>query len=163
VKSKKRILICGVEINFKMMEENNITENREQQKRPLLLTVLCILTFISTGLSILSSLLIPMLSNVMVEIFKMPQFQSEASPQAIMIIQAGWGYYMIILLLTSFSLTGALMMWNLRKNGFHFYTIANIILFYLPILWFNLPFSLAAAFFPAAFIALYAINLKFMK
>jgi hypothetical protein len=147
-----------------MMEENNsIEQSPGNKKRPVLLSVLCVLTFISTGISILSSLVIPMLSDVMIELFKMPQFAADANPEAIKVIQAGWGYYMIVLLLASVSLTGAIMMWNLRKNGFHFYTIANILLFYLPVLWFGFPFNILAAFFPAAFIALYAIHLKYMR
>jgi hypothetical protein len=147
-----------------MTEENNYGEQLPKvPQRPLLLTVLCILTFISTGISILSSLTIPLLSDVTVELLKMPQFASEANPEVIKVIQAGWGYYMIILLLSSVSLTGAIMMWNLRKNGFHFYTISNILLFYLPILWFGFPFSILSAFFPAAFIALYGMHLKYMS
>jgi hypothetical protein len=145
------------------MEENNQQELPTKEQRPSLLTVLCVLTFISTGISILSSLTIPMLSDMMVEILKMPQFAAEANPEAIMVIQAGWGYYMIVLLLTSVSLTGAIMMWNLRKSGFHFYTISNILLFYLPVLWFGFPFNIFAAFFPAAFIALYAMHLRYMR
>lgn len=145
------------------MEENNYPQQSQKQTRPLLLTVLCILTFVSTGISILSSLLIPAFSEVIVEMFKMPQFAAEANPEAIKVIQAGWGYYMVVLLLTSVSLTGAILMWTLKKNGFHFYTIANIVLFYLPILWFGFPFNILGAFFPAAFIALYAIHLKYMR
>ena len=146
------------------MEENNFGEKLpEEQKRPTLLTVLCVLTFISTGITAIASLLVPMLSDVMMQIFKMPQFATEATPEALLVIQAGWGYYMINLLLTSVSLTGAIMMWNLRKNGFHFYTIANILLFYLPILWFGFPFDILAAFFPAMFIALYSLQLRHMR
>jgi len=148
------------------MEEKNFAEEEQQfpeGKRPLLLTVLCVLTFISTGISIMASIMIPLLSDVMVEIFKMPQFAPEANPEAIRIIQAGWGYYMIVLLLTAVSLTGAILMWNLKKIGFHFYTIANIFLFYLPIFWFGLPFNILAVFFPAMFIAMYAMHMKYMK
>jgi hypothetical protein len=145
------------------MEETNFNEEIKEQKRPLLLTVLCILTFISTGISILGSLMIPMLSGVMTEMLNMPQFASEANTDALRAIQAGWSYYLIVLLLTSISLTGSLMMWNLKKNGFHLYTIANILLFYLPIIWFGFPFNLLGAFFPAAFITLYAMHMKYMK
>lgn len=160
--SKSRILNCGVQINFKRMEGDHY-EEQKPQKRPVSLTVVCICTFIYTGTTILMSLLVPVLSDALVEVMSMPQFANERNPEVIRIIQAGWGYYLLILLVTSVSLTGALMMWNLRKNGFHLYTIANIILLYLPVIWFDFSLNIAEVFFTGIFIAYYAMHLKYMK
>jgi hypothetical protein len=135
-----------------------------QPKRPVFLSVLCILTFVSTGFSILGCLIIPSMADFMIEVAKQtPSYNEAAYRDVILIWRAGWGFYLVLLVLTAFSLTGAILMWNLKKIGFHFYTIANIFIFYLPIMWLGLPFSIGGAFFPAAFIGMYALHLKFMK
>lgn len=132
-------------------------------KRPVLLTVLCILTFISTGFSILGCLVIPAAPDL---IMLLVQQNKELTPQEIeqtsIVINAGWPYYLALLMLTLLSLSGAILMLRLKRNGFHFYTIANILLFFIPIVWLGMPFSLFAAFFPAMFVGLYAMHLKVM-
>lgn len=144
------------------MEENNFDAG-QLSKRPLSLSVVCVLTFIYTSSSILISFLVPMLSEELVNALNLPQFANEKNSDVIRVIQAGWGYYLLILLTTSVSLTGAIMMWNFKKSGFHLYTISNIILLYLPVIWFDFPLNLAEVFFTGVFIAIYAIHLRYMK
>ena len=139
-------------------------EENQKVQRPQLLTILCILTFIAAGLSIAGALCIPALSGVMVGFMKAaPNYDAQRDADAITIVQAGWGYYMVMLALEAMELTGAIMMWKLKKNGFHVYTIASILLFYLPVLWLHLPFNLFGAMLSAGFVGLYAVNMRFMK
>jgi hypothetical protein len=162
MRSKKRIMSCGAAINFNTMEEIDL-EEKSPVKRPMPLTLICVLTFIYTGGSVLISLLAPLLSDELVAMMDMPQFANEKNPDVIRVLRAGWGYYLIIALLNSIALTGAIMMWNLIKNGFHLYTIANIILLYVPVMWFDFPLNMAEIFFTGVFVLFYAMHLRFMK
>jgi hypothetical protein len=147
-----------------MEEYQQIEPQQEPAKRPVFLTVLCILTFISTGFSIMGCFMIPPMADFMIRmVTETPNYDPAVYADLFLIWNAGWGFYMTVLLFTVLSLIGAIMMWNLKKNGFHFYTISNIILFYLPIIWIGLPFNFAGLFFPLAFIGMYALHLKYMR
>lgn len=132
-------------------------------KRPVFLTVLCILTFVSSALGIIGALFTPVMADFMIAFLtKMPGYEQEIDEQALLILKAGWGYYLTLMGLTILSLTGALMMWRLQKNGFHFYTISNIAIYCLPSLFLPVDFNILGLVFPGVFIALYALHLKFM-
>lgn len=146
------------------MENETINNGNDKPKRPQLLSILCVLTFISSGLGIITSILTPMMSDKLVEFMvSMPSYEQNLTQEGLIILKAGWGYYMISLALISGSLTGAIYMWKLKKIGFHFYTIANIILFCLPSLILGLNFDLIGLVMPGVFIGLYALNLKYME
>lgn len=147
------------------MEENIfIPEEQPVNKRPQFLSVLCILTYIWTGFTMISTLMILLFPDMMVRLVGLSQdFDEQTKADMIIALQAGGTYYMIMLLLNMMSLTGAILMWNLKRKGFHFYTIANILLFNMPIIWLDQPFSLFVALFYAVFIGFYAMHLKFMK
>ncbi len=149
------------------MEENSFDEVQNdmgQPKRPKTLTVLCILTFIFTGLGALSSILTPFYADTMVEFMKSgPNFDEEAMAENLKVLTAGWGYYMLTLALTIGSLIGAIMMWKLKKNGFHFYAVSNLALLFVPTLVLGMTISWVAILLTSCFIGLYAMQLKFMK
>ncbi len=146
------------------MEIENNHNGGEVTKRSQFLSVLCILTFINSGLGIITSLLTPMVSEQLVGfITSMPAYEQNLTQEGLIILKAGWGYYLIALTLISGSLTGAIYMWKLKKIGFHFYTIANILLFCLPSVMLGLNFDLIGLVMPGVFIGLYALNLKYMQ
>lgn len=146
------------------MDENQLIQPEPAPKRPVALTVLCILTFISSGLGILGCLFTPLMADMMIEMLRTtPGYSEMLNEQAMMVLKAGWPYYLTLLLLTSGSLTGALMMWNLKKNGFHFYTISNILIYCLPSFMLGIDFNIIGLVFPGIFMGLYAMNLKFMR
>ncbi|MCW3083788.1 MAG: hypothetical protein JWP12_1154 [Bacteroidetes bacterium] len=150
-----------------MDDFNEFQEFNQQQPapvRPQLLTVLCVLSFIWIGLTTFGALVITPLSDIMVQILKTnPQFDPERDVDVITVFQAGWKYYLPVILLNILELTGVIMMWKLKKNGFHFYTIANILLFFLPIVMLGIQFNLFSAFIPALFVAMYSLNMRFMN
>lgn len=144
------------------MEEQ--TPNNEEIKRPRSLTVLCILTFIFTGLGILSSIITPLTATAVKEfLLASPGYDEEAMRESMRLLEAGWGYYLTTLLFTAGSLTGAILMWNLKKLGFHFYAFSNLVIMFVPMLFLNITISWFAIFFALAFISFYAFHLKFMK
>ncbi|MBL0329744.1 MAG: hypothetical protein IPP64_10085 [Bacteroidetes bacterium] len=144
------------------MEEQ--TPNNEEIKRPRSLTILCILTFIFTGLGILSSIITPLTAETMKEfMLSSPGYDEEAMRESLRVIEAGWGYYLTTLFFTFVSLTGAILMWNLKKLGFHFYAFSNLMIMFVPKLFLDITISWYAIFFSLAFISFYAFYLKFMK
>lgn len=44
-------------------------------------------------------------------------------------------YFLCCALLYALSLTGVIMMWNLRKNGFHLYTLAQLLVLLVTVLF----------------------------
>ncbi len=146
------------------MEEIEIPNENNQLKRPTLLTVLCILTFISSGLGCLSALLTPLFSEVVIDFLKNAPNADDASiAQTINLLQAGWKFYLITFIFASCSLTGALLMWSFKKIGFHFYALSNLGLLLVPMLILNMPVSWEGILLTSSFIAMYAVHLKFMK
>lgn len=146
------------------METEEITNENGVQKRPTFLTVLCILSFISGGLGSLSALITPLFSDLMIEFLKnSPNYDETLMEETIMLLQAGWGYYLITFVFAMCSLVGVFFMWKLKKIGFHFYALSNLGLLFAPMLMFDMAISWAGIFLTASFILLYAVNLKFMK
>jgi len=74
------------------------------------------------------------------------------------------GFFLFQGLLYLLSLSGAVMMWNLRKTGFHFYAVAQILLLIVYELYFTgAPFPLMPLIITIIFILLYFRNLKYLK
>jgi hypothetical protein len=144
------------------MEEE--LSNQNIAKRPLSLTILCILTFISAGMGIISSLITPLFSDVMIEFLKSnPKVDEKMMDEPIHLLNAGWGYYMLTLLFVLGSLTGAILMWKLKKTGIHFYALSNLALLFVPTLMLSIPLNWMSILLTSGFIALYASHLKLMK
>ncbi|MCX6252723.1 MAG: hypothetical protein NTX61_18465 [Bacteroidetes bacterium] len=143
------------------MEELNPQPASEiKTKRPLFLTVLCILTFIGSGLNFISSLLISIFFDtfraVAGELAKTLDF-----PGMDMILNASHFFFVASFLIYAISAFGAYQMWNLLKRGFHIYTISQILLIISPMYFFKLATpSIADIIFSGLFILLYANNLK---
>lgn len=123
---------------YKLMEENQISTdfNIQKPKRPQLLTVLCILSFIMCGISVLSNIysLYQNQPEVMQKnIEQMRAFSPEmADKMEDQILAMADNPYMKIAPYLTFvyilvSFLGVIMMWNLKKNGFYIYAIAEIL------------------------------------
>lgn len=132
-------------------------------KRPPSLSFLCILTFIGSGVSALSSLFVVMAYDIMpmaVEQSPIPGAQEMLE----LVLAAGRSFFVYMGLLYGLSLFGAIYMWKMRKRGFHFYTLAQLLLLIVPLLMINgyqTPFS--TILLSASFILAYGLNLRFMR
>jgi hypothetical protein len=130
--------------------------------RSTLLTVLCILTFIGSGLNIISGLAIGTFFNDFVKVasdlagtYKLPGMEmiTEGSPR----------FFFVSALFCAGSVAGAYMMWGLKKAGFHVYAISQILLLIAPMYFYQLPGpSLPDIIFTGLFIILYSVNLRIM-
>lgn len=154
------------------------------QKRPVFLTVLCILTFIASGWATLSGLIGVFTMGAATEAMELAaeMYYEMADDMdgglAEMMIMAA--DYMMLLapnaaimqlftfLLSALSLTGGILMWHQRKVGFHIYTAANVFLLVVPLALigfhaFVLLTVAISAVFTILFIVLYGMNLKHLR
>ena len=168
-----------------MMENSMKQLEQQNQKRPIFLMVLCILTFIGSGWNIISNLsslfTIGLVEN---EQMVMQQFSSVSDEVQQSVYLNSWARFfessiewakvtfeyrrsiaIIQLVLGLLSLLGAILMYQLRRIGFYFYVAAQILmLFVLPYFaGFTMIVLLimgTSAFMALLFILLYAVNLK---
>ncbi len=138
-----------------MEELNNVPQAKAA--RPTLLTVLCILTFIGSGLSVLLYLLATLMFGVMAEVLT-------SIPGMGAIADGGMILFIVMFVLAFVSLFGAIKMWGLKKIGFYLYTAAQILMIIVPfILIPGLPVAVLSIVFTILFIVLYGLNLKVMS
>lgn len=126
-----------MEEQFFTDQENNSFENPEPQ-RPTGLSVACVLSFINAGFQILSNLVWFLSYNAMKEVAESEEYyelmekftpnidQLEDNMQAQLAISRT--SYLLMLLLFVASFYGVLQMWKMQKQGFHIYTIAQILM-----------------------------------
>ena len=146
------------------MTETELNDEKKTVKRPVSLTVLCVLTFIFSGMGCFSALFTPVFSDIMIEYLKsFPNYDETQMVETIQLLKAGWGYYLIIFSLTLFSLIGSILMWKLKKIGFHFYALSNAALLFVPTLFLGIIISWFGISMAAGFIFLYSFHLKEMS
>lgn len=158
--------------------ENSSEENTF--RRPVLLLVVCLLTFIGSGWDILANLFYLFTANIregMMNAGQNPAIILELEGQSfwtssLELMEAGRQYVreMVVfrLILHVVSLSGAILMFRLRRSGFYLFVSARILLlFVLPyfagfhlVVVFRMLMSGVVSFL---FIALYALHLKYMN
>jgi len=131
-------------------------------RRPTLLTILCILTFIGSGMNLFSSLLIAGFYETFVEVAR--DFAEKFNlPGIDLLLEARPMFFLVSGILYAGSLVGAILMMSLKKSGFHIYTIFQILLILAPMYFMHLASpGLPELIFTGLFILLYSTNLKFM-
>lgn len=160
----------------------NTIEFPNENKRPVLLTILCILSFVHSIYVILSEmprLINPLQKEDFERIYELlfnienpPAFFSKAIGQFDVFVEnainnsSNIALSTLVLYIISFS--GVILMWNMKKVGFHFYTAAQILLLIIPFIFlglniFTLLSFIFSAFFTVLFIVLYALNLNKME
>lgn len=125
-----------------------------EKKRPVFLTVLCILTFVGSGLGLLTSLLMVVGVGALMDM--LGGFGGG-------VMGGGVAYFGVSAALAAASLYGAIMMWKLKKTGFYLYTGANVIAAILPMVWLGAAFGIMGLLWPVVFIVLYGLNLKHLS
>jgi hypothetical protein len=149
---------------MEQFEDMNNEVMPEKPGRPKTLTVLCVLTFIWSSLGALGSLATPLMKDMFVGMMKNNPDMDEAQfADAMKAFDAGWGYFLLCSALAIGSIIGAVLMWKLRKTGFHVYAFSNLALLFVPTLVLGMPLSWVAIFITAAFIVMYGLHLKYMN
>jgi hypothetical protein len=146
-----------------MNEPQMLPGPEARDKRPSMLTILCILTFIGSGLNAFSNLMVFVFFDAsmafateLVKAFKLPGME--------LFLDAKPMYFAVMALINALALTGAIRMWQLHRHGFHIYTVAQILGILAPMYFFRLPrpdfFSILLS---GVFVMLYASTLKKMS
>jgi hypothetical protein len=146
------------------MEEIKVSREQDNTpKRPQILTVLCILTFIGSGINFISYLFIA-LFYTQVTILAESIKNNLKWPGMEMILEGKPLFFAVSALIFAGSGAGALMMWHLKKAGFHVYTIFQILLILSPMYFFHFPTpSPYDLILSSIFVLLYSRNIKNMS
>lgn len=149
-----------------MSEETQSTESTGTTagagKRPVFLTVLCILSFIAAGFGIITFVgLITAMGAATAVVGSMEGLEgvseaAAAGPSAAMT----WAYLAVGLITIVVSLIGVIKMWKLKKQGFMLYVGANVVSMIMGSIY---SFSIGALIIPIVFIVLYYLNVKHMS
>jgi len=126
-------------------------QKTETQKRPAFLTVLCILTFVGKGLSLILFLIaIIAFGTISSFLGKIP------------LIGEGTGvvYFILNFIICLAALYGAIQMWKLKKMGFYIYLAAIVIGYILPMFFGFYTFGIFGLILTALFPVLYGLNFK---
>ncbi|MCE2772481.1 MAG: hypothetical protein LW750_03430 [Bacteroidetes bacterium] len=149
------------------------TNTPEAPKRPTFLTVLCILSFIAAGISIIGGIIGYLgmaametmganLAEGMEQIEGMEEMPGMADAMAVM--KHAKLLLIIGSILTLVGLFGVIQMWKLKKTGFYIYTGAQVLGIVLPLIIVGgAGFSVMSVIFAIAFIVMYGMNLKHMS
>lgn len=133
--------------------------------RPEMLKLLCILTFIGSGLSMLSNVALFSVIGQVREMFAEDPMYTVLGVEmnmSIFLNVNSW-FFMVQAILYSLSFSGALQMWKLNKVGFHIYSVAQILLLIVPKIFIaDMPFPAMDLILTGSFIYFYYLNLKFM-
>ena len=147
-----------------MEEQPLLPPTKSRISRPNMLTVLCILTFIWSGLFSFSSLMtfllfdyVKSLAPEVAKIWKQPEL-------ADMFVHVSPLFFACMAGISLLAIAGAIQMWKLRRIGFHVYTVAQILLIIAPMYFFRRPGpSIPDVLISGVFVLLYAFNLKDMS
>lgn len=152
--------------------EETTTQSAEAGKRPVFLTVLCILSFIAAGFAVLGYITVITLMGAATAVASNLEGmagESGANASAAMseamskMPSAGltWAYIVVGFLCTLVGLFGVIKMWKLQKIGFFLYVGSAVVSMIMGIVYSG--FSPMAVIFPVLFIVLYGLNLKHLK
>ena len=118
-------------------------EENTRQRNLKTLHILLIISFIYTGMWVLCHFMLGFtgsdMQQSMLEVYQSMSEKNESfSAYAIFcekLFAVPQWYYIICGLLDAISFVGLLLMWRIRKNGFHSYTLAKLMLMLMPLLF----------------------------
>ncbi len=144
----------------------------EQQPSPItdkagpnivLLKILCVITFIGSGLGFLSYGIIGLIHSFFSS--NLSLIPDEQNRELIeMMLSAGRMFFFLNALLYAVSFAGAILLWRLKKIGFHLYAASQLFLLILPMAYIKgFPMPGTNIFLTILFIWGYSGFLKVMK
>ncbi len=127
------------------------------RRRPHLLSALCILTFTGSSIAFLGYFA----ASLFFEAAKAFIVQYSSWPSAELLSPL---YFTLLMVLHALSLTGAIRMWKLHRDGFWLYLTAQGIILFLPVILIDWQaFSATNAIFTALFTGGYGMNVKWLR
>ena len=146
--------------------DNQDNSNLIHDERPVLLKVLCILSWLGSGIQIFSSTLYSSFINETVKqefLALLPNKEVVDMYEKLFILLDSTSIWYVILYLINIAVVH--MMWNFKLNGYFGYIFTQILILLVP---FTVnPFSISqlavSSIFPIIFILLYGLNMKLFK
>ena len=140
-------------------------------QRPTLLSVVCILTFIGSGFSAFSNLVLWLSQSTLKELVLTTDLYDsffelfpEMEIQMMTMLEIPSYFYFMSALFYIGSILGAAWMWRMQRKGFHVYTISQCLLILVSMLMMpNQGIQWGSILWTGLFIALYATNMKYMN
>lgn len=111
-----------------MEETGSSDQETKNTVRPPLLTMLCLLSFIGSGMMLFSFMMLGLFYDTFVTT---AQENYKDLPGLDIILGTPPWAFTLTALGYALSLTGAMYMWRLRKTGFHIYTLAQFFLLFI--------------------------------
>jgi len=145
------------------MSEETTEVTAEAGKRPMFLTVICILSFIGAGFGILGYITAITAMGVATAAVGSMEGLEGISEAAAAGPSAGmtWAYIIVGFLTTIVALFGVIKMWKLQKQGFMLYAGASVVSIIMGIIYSG--FGIGGMVIPAVFITMFYLNLKHMN
>ncbi len=152
------------------MEE--VTNNQIQNKRPQLLTVIAILSFIGSGFSFFSYLMMSLyyheflsiVEGSLAEMYSQMGINVDTEVIIEFFRKAGRLFFVLNTLAYAGSLFGVYRMWNLNKSGLHYYALSQIVIIILPLIFVSTQLSVfPGMILTAIFILMYYRSFKILE
>lgn len=139
------------------------TEDSRYQHSKKWLHIVLILSMIGTGLSAISNLIVGLTLSFMREVYgsgSVP-IPSEMAVAFEQMLEAPKAFYLWSSLVYAMAFAGTILMWNLRKNGFHFYTLGKLLVYVVTLLFLGKGFvNLGDLMLTLLFVMYYFVTLK---
>lgn len=129
-------------------------------QRPTFLTVLCILSFVGAGISIVGGILAAAAMGVLEAGLSAAE---DAGGTVTAETGSIWTLVIVSIALTLISLFGVIKMWKLQKQGFYIYTGAAVAGIIVSVIMSGFGPAIFGILISVAFIVMYGLNLKDMK
>jgi hypothetical protein len=126
-------------------------------QRPPFLSALCLLTFIGSSIGFIGYFLASVFFEKTSELII--KYSSWHSIETISPL-----YFTLLMALFAISLTGAIRMWKLHRDGFYLYVFAQLSILFIPVVWIDLQaLSATNAIFTAVFVLGYSFHFKVLN
>jgi len=145
-----------------MDEQEQPTQN-EAVPNLILLKILCVFTFVGSGLGLFSYGIIGLIHDFFSR--NLALIPDEQNRELIaMMLSAGRMFFFLNAILYAVSFAGALLLWRMKKVGFHLYTASQLLLLIVPLAYIKgFPMPGTNIFLTLVFVWGYSGFLKFMK
>lgn len=146
-----------------MAEEPLLPIRPQDDPRIKALKLICILTFIGSGLGAFSYGVIGIFHRQFFSAAAQ-MMQKEQQELIRLLLSGGRTFFLLSALLYILSFRGAWMMWHLKRTGFHYYTVSQILVLIMPMVFIR-GFQMPAfnAVLTGMFILAYSTFLRIMK
>lgn len=132
-------------------------QKEKRNQRPPFLSALCLLTFVGSSMGFLGYFFAALFFEKTSEIII--KYSSWHSTDAISPL-----YFTLLMVLFALSLTGAIRMWKLHRDGFFLYVFAQLAILFVPVLQIDWQaFSSTNAIFTTVFVVGYGLNWKVLN